>query len=89
MKKNIFASILSIAVLASLVEIVVHRHQSRQLFVESQKLQGEVVELGREWGRLLLEQGTLATHGRIEELARDRLDMALPERKNVLVIGSR
>lgn len=89
MKKNIFLALLGTAVLASLVQIVTHRHESRQLFVESQDLQAELVELGREWGRLLLEQGTLVTHGRIEELARDRLNMTLPERKNVLVIGSR
>ena len=89
MKKKILALVLGVAVLGSLVQIVVHRHLSRQLFVASQDLQAEVVELGREWGRLLLEQGTLATHGRIEELARERLNMMLPERKNVLVIGSR
>lgn len=89
MNKAVFLAVLGAAVLTSLVQIAAHRHTSRQLFVESQDLQSQQVELGREWGRLLLEQGTLVTHGRIEEIARQRLNMTLPERKNILVIGSR
>lgn len=89
MNRGIFLVLLGIAVLASLVQIAAHRHTTRQLFVESQDLQAEQVELGREWGRLLLEQGTLVTHGRIEEIARQRLNMTLPDRKNILVIGGR
>ena len=76
------------AILATALQIVLVRHESRQLFVEAQKLNTQSVELGREWGRLLLEQGSLATHTRIEEVASERLDMTQPDRKNVLVVGN-
>ena len=75
------------AIFATALQIVLVRHESRQLFVESQKLNTQSVEIGREWGRLLLEQGSLATHTRIEEMASERLEMTQPDRKNVLVVG--
>ena len=89
MNNNLILLVLGVGVIASLVQIVEHRHTARLLFVEWQDLKIEQVELGREWGRLLLEQGTLVTHGRIEEVARQRLNMTLPERKNILFVGSR
>lgn len=89
MSRIMLALALFTALVATLLQIVSVRHEARQLFVESQNLNTEAIELGREWGQLLLEQGTLVTHRRIEELARERLNMETPERKNVLMVGSR
>jgi cell division protein FtsL len=39
-----------------------------------------------EWGRLQLEQSTLATHGRIERTAKKRLGMVTPEYEQILIV---
>ncbi|MGR8946868.1 MAG: cell division protein FtsL [Gammaproteobacteria bacterium] len=89
MKRYAALTVLVGAIFATALQIVLIRHESRQLFVQSQKLQSQSVTLGREWGRLLLEQGSLVTHSRIERVASEQLDMTQPERKNVLVVGNR
>ena len=80
-------AILLVATLASALQIVLSRHQSRELFIESQGLQSQAVELDREWGRLLLEQGTLVNHNRIERIATSKLSMTPPSRDKVLIVG--
>ena len=89
MKRIGVLTILLAALLASALQIVLSRHESRQLFVESQSLQSQSVELDREWGRLLLEQGTLVNHNRIEQIARENLSMSPPSREKVLIVGGR
>jgi len=70
---------LGVVVLLSALAVVDAQHRSRALFVELQALEAEAAELETEWGRLQLEQSTWATHGRIERIAREELDMRLPE----------
>tara|TARA_Y100000588_G_scaffold354634_1_gene409084 strand:- start:2030 stop:2242 length:213 start_codon:yes stop_codon:yes gene_type:complete len=60
------------------MEVVLYRHQARELFLVLQELRLQQNELDREWGQLLLEQGTWGTHGRIEEIARNKLNMIVP-----------
>ncbi|MEJ2347493.1 MAG: cell division protein FtsL [Gammaproteobacteria bacterium] len=43
--------------------------------------------LNVEWGRLLLEQSTWATHGYIEKRAREELHMELPKQKRMVVVS--
>ena len=78
---------LVVATLASALNIVLARHESRELFIESQGLKSQAVELDREWGRLLLEQGTLVNHNRIEGIAKSKLSMTPPSRDKILVVG--
>ncbi len=73
------AVILGALVIVSALAVVDAQHQSRTLFVELQALEAEAAELETDWGRLQLEQSTWATHGRIERVAREELDMRLPE----------
>jgi len=74
------------AVVASAMAVVESKHRSRSLFVELQELERERDALNVEWGRLRLEQGTWATHGRVERLARERLDMREPPPGEVVVL---
>ena len=62
------------------------RHDSRQLFIELQRLQAERDRLQIEWGQLQIEQGTLATHGRVEALVRDELSMRPPRPDEVQIV---
>lgn len=82
----VLAGGLAMAVFASAVAVVYTTHRSRQLFVERQDLLDERDQLQIEWGRLRLEQGALATHARVERLAREELDLLLPDRREVVVL---
>ena len=77
---------LAFVVLASSLGVVYAKHQSRKLFVELDTLKKERDEMNVEWGRLQLEQSTLATHGRIERAAKKRLGMITPEYEQILIV---
>jgi len=81
-------TLLAAAVFASALAVVYSQHRSRALFIELQRLEATRAELDTEWGRLELEQSTWATHGRIERLAREKLNMRLPdfERAQIVVL---
>ena len=79
-------TILALLVLASSLGVVYAKHQSRKLFVELDTLKKERDEMKVEWGRLQLEQSTLATHARIERTAKKRLNMVTPEYEKVLIV---
>lgn len=85
---KVIAMGLTLAVTASALAVVYSQHRARALFVELQRLEREQAELDTQWGRLELEQSTWATQGRIERLARERLDMRLPdfEREEIVVL---
>ena len=78
--------LLMFLVLSSAVGTVLSKHQSRKLFVELQALETGRDDLEIEWGRLQLEQGTRATHGRVERLARDRLHMHIPTPATTVIV---
>jgi cell division protein FtsL len=88
MIKHVAFFLLVAAVFTSALEIVLHRHQNRQLFLAWQELQTQQSDLDREWGQLLLEQGTWGTHGRIEDIARNQLDMTLPDVSEIFRVKS-
>src|SRR5689334_6917984 len=79
--------LLSVMVFLSAIGVVYNKHQSRQLFAQLQRLQHEVESLQVEWGQLLLEQGTWSSDARVERIARERLQMKLPEPNQVVVIS--
>ena len=82
----LIAIFLFVALLASAIGLVYSKHQTRKLFVELQQLHKEVVSLNTEWGQLQLEQSAWSDHGRIEQIARERLDMVIPEAEQVAFI---
>ena len=77
---------LALVVLASSLGVVYAKHQSRKLFVELDVLKKTRDAMNVEWGRLQLEQSTLATHARIERTAKKRLGMETPEYEQVLIV---
>jgi cell division protein FtsL len=78
--------LLSLAIVASGIGVVYAKYLSRKYFVELQALQAEAESLGVDWGRLQLEESTLATHAKVESTARERLGMHLPRIDEVMVI---
>ncbi len=84
--KLLAVALLSGLVFASAIGVVYYKHQSRQLFTKLQNLQQDIESLQVEWSQLLLEQGTWAADARVEHVARERLQMHLPEPREVVVI---
>lgn len=78
---------LSVLVFISALSAVYIKHQSRRLFVELQDLQSLRDQMNVEWGQLQLEQSTLSTHGRIERIARSRLEMEIPATDKVVIVS--
>lgn len=79
--------VLTVAVLSSGVGLVYTHHTNRQLFIQWQKLQTERDHLEIEWELLQLEQSTLVTDIAVEETARTRLHMLIPDPGEVLYIA--
>lgn len=75
-----------LGVLASSIGVVYAKHQSRKVFIELNKLHTQRDALNVEWGQLQLELSTLATHGRVERIAREKLKMITPEYEQVLIV---
>jgi cell division protein FtsL len=78
--------VLAAGVVASGIWIVEVEHRSRQLFIENEALNRELDRLQTDWGRLQIEQGTYATHPRIEALVRQRLDLTVPSGDQLVVV---
>lgn len=74
-------------VIASGIGVVYAKYLTRIEFVELQELRMEKERLAVEWGRLQLEESTLATHSKVESTARGRLGMHPPKIDEVVVIG--
>jgi len=70
---------LAVAVVGSAVAAVHARHEARQLFIELQGLNRVRDELNIEWRQLQIERSTWAAHARVEQLARDKLSMGVPQ----------
>ena len=78
--------VLVLANVATAVGVVYARHRHRVLFVELTRLEKDRDELNIEFGRLQLEQATVAESTRIERVATTRLGMKFPEAGDVVVI---
>lgn len=62
------------------------RHQYRQLSIDLQAAQAHARSLDMDWGRLLLEQSTWAMHTRVELVARNHLQMMVPDAKHIHLV---
>jgi cell division protein FtsL len=78
--------VLMVLVLGSGVAVVYIKYENRKLFMELQTFYKARDQLDDEWGRLLLEQSTLARQGRVERLARERLEMVIPGSTEVVIV---
>ncbi len=71
---------------AVLVNYVYFQNETRKLFAETQGVEKEKLELNAEWARLQIEMSTLVSNSRIEQVARDQLNMKLPQDEQIMVI---
>lgn len=77
--------LLAIAVACAL-GVITAQHNSRKLFIDLESGQARAKKLDEEFTQLQLEQGTWATHKRVEAVASRSLGMRLPEPGTTRVI---
>lgn len=85
-KRLCFLLTLMLAVLVSALAIVYTTNEFRLNFIELQRLEQQANQLQLQWGQLLLEQASLATPARVEQLAAEKLEMRLPRDKEIYVL---
>ncbi|WP_339339461.1 cell division protein FtsL [uncultured Oceanicoccus sp.] len=73
-------------VVASALGVIYSSYKSRQLFSALQQQNRQAVRLEEDWGRLLLERSTWASHARIERLAKSELTMVVPTPEATIVV---
>ncbi len=78
--------VLWLAVLASATQVIYARHKARDMFVHLEKLNAERDSLEMEWGRLQLEQSYWSSHAFVERVANARLQMNLPQTRDVRIV---
>jgi cell division protein FtsL len=78
--------VLWLTVLASSMQVIYARHKARDLFVGLEKLNAERDSLEMEWGRLQLEQSYWSSHAFVERVANAKLQMNLPQTRDVRIV---
>jgi cell division protein FtsL len=81
--------LLYVAVIAVAILTVMQRHQSRALFVQSEKLATQHNILIAHWSRLKLEQGVVLNEIYVERKAREDLRMKIPKAKDITMVKER
>lgn len=72
---GVIACVLLIVVLLSSFAVIYSAHRTRELFRELEQQRHLENEAQIEWRQLLIERSTQASHARVEEIARDTLQM--------------
>ena len=79
-------ALLAVAVIATAITCVFARHESRKQFTRLQVLIVERDTLDVEWGQLQIEQSTWSMHSRVEQLARQKMNMRNPGPAEIRVV---
>lgn len=87
MSKSAYMLILLMAaVLISALGVIYSTNSYRSTFSQVQQEEQQAHHLQLQWGQLLLEQASLATPARVQELAIDKLGMVFPDTKNTFLL---
>lgn len=86
MNSYVAVLVLIMGIVSSGVGLVYTKHQSRKLFIELQVLQMLRDDLEIEWEMLQLEESTLTTEAVVDQAARVRLNMIVPDANSVIYI---
>jgi cell division protein FtsL len=79
MNARLWFPLLLTLVIGSAMTVIYVKHQSRVLFADLRSIQKQQDQQVIEWGRLQLQNTTLATHSNVESRARKDLQMRLPD----------
>ena len=79
MRSIYWVALLLAVVVGNALAVVYVKHKSRVLFAELRTVQKMQDQRIIDWGRLQLQNSTLATHSNVESRARKALLMKLPD----------
>ena len=79
--------LLLVVVVACAIGVITAQHRARKLFHDLEGEQATATKLDTEWTQLQLEQGTWATHKRVEQVAVKRLGMHAPDAATTVVVA--
>jgi cell division protein FtsL len=77
---------LAASLLLTAIAIIYVTNESRFALSELERMEKQTHELRMEWGQLLLEQASLSSPSRIEQLASQKMGMHLPAEQSVEVL---
>ena len=86
MSRVYWLALLLTLVLSSAMTVIYVKHESRLLFAELRNIQKSQDQEVIEWGRLQLQNSTLATHSNVESRARKTLKMRMPEKTYLVLL---
>jgi len=79
-------ALLIVLATASALGVVSSQYEGRKLHSKIEHEQTRTQTLEVEWGRLQIEQSSLAAHRRVEGIARERLGMVPPDAGQIIVL---
>jgi cell division protein FtsL len=85
-KRVCLQTVLVILMLISALAVVYVTNLHRITYSKLELAEERKHQLQLQWGQLLLEQASLATPARVEELATEKLHMVLPANKRAFVL---
>jgi cell division protein FtsL len=85
-KTMYFKLSLVVAILTSALAVIYITNLHRITFSKLQMAEQHTHQLQLQWGQLLLEQASLATPARVQQLATEKLYMIVPTDKQALII---
>lgn len=81
------AILLAALVVFSSFAVVYIKDLYRRMFIHYQDLQDQQTQLYVDWGKLLLEQSTWSTQGRVQKIASDALNMQVPLANQIKIVS--
>lgn len=75
-----------ILLLISAFGVIYLKDLHRRLFIQYEHLQQQKQQQQIEWSKLLLEQSTLATQVRIQQIAQKQIGMVIPSSGNIMMV---
>jgi cell division protein FtsL len=72
--------------LVSSIGVIYSSHMTRQMYRSLQVLQQDQDDLDSEYEKLLLEQSAWADYTRVDQLAREELNMSAPANQNLFIV---
>lgn len=82
-----FSASAALCILVSTFAVIHSTHNCRTLYAQLQVLESAQWYLQEDYGRLLLEQSTWASHYRVEKVARAELGMQAPDLMRFKVVS--
>ncbi len=86
MKHLMALTLLGVAVLANGIAVAYGEYRSRSLLSELQTLRRSANELQVQWQQLRLEKSTLDAESVVDQVARDRFGMTVPDLADITYV---